>query len=143
MATLIEIHGLETSVLSVGLHDILCYIDNGSQFTWSMLWIEGIGDLENKTMLDFEKEVNKSNNGYAVGWKDLLNLSTSFNQLFEVLLIADKDESKIKRYSSDDEMYHRCDLVIELIDSSYWIIHSNQISLDSMIENLPGVKIIQ
>lgn len=139
----IEIHGNNNSILSVNLNDILDCITHGDQFCWSFLWLEAIGSLESMTMLDFEKKINKSSNGYVTNWEELLILSKSFDQIIEVLLIADKDKSKLKRYTNDDEMYSICDLSIELVDSSYWIIHSNQFSLKNMINNLPGAKVIQ
>ncbi len=37
------------------------------------------------------------------------------------------------RYTTDEQLYDNCDYVIEMLDSSWWIIHSNS---DCFIENL-------
>ncbi|WP_057937324.1 hypothetical protein [Algoriphagus resistens] len=132
----IEIHGNDDMVLSVSLFDILNCIENGQNLYWKILWLEAIGDLGDKTMLKFEREVNNSINGYEISWKKLINLSLKFSQVIEILIIADKDELKVKRYLNDDVMHKECTFTIELIDSSYWVVHSNNISLNPMLNIL-------
>ncbi|MEO9803164.1 MAG: hypothetical protein ABJF04_07960 [Reichenbachiella sp.] len=138
----IEIHGNDEDALSIDLGNILRCIANGDIYNWSILLIEGIGKLQNMTMLEFEESVVKSSNGHILKWDELINLSMSLDQIVDLTLVADRNLVSLKKYDSDEEMYNNCDLTIELIDSSYWVIHSKNVPLNGMIENLEGVKII-
>ncbi len=142
---LVRIDGNDSKVLSVSLQDILKVLDDGHQLHWSILWIYAIGHLENnKNMLDFENEVNTSNKGMFLTWEELNKLSDDFEQLLEIILIGVNDVKDLKRYESNESMYSICKYTIELIDSSYWEIHSlNITALQKMQDRLPGVKFIK
>ncbi|WP_295800957.1 hypothetical protein [Mucilaginibacter sp.] len=141
----IRINGNDDEILSVSLQDILENIKDGQTLKWSLLWIYAVGDLgTNKNMLDFEEEVNSANNGIFFTWEELKSLSSKFEQVLEMVLIGVKDIKDLKRYESDELMYSICQYTIELIDSSYWEIHSLDISsLEQIKDNLPGVEYIE
>lgn len=137
----IQIDGNDSEILSVSLKDILDNIENGEEFNWSILWLQATGDLKNKPIIEFEKEIKKSEAGYIISWNDLNELSEGFFQVIEILLIGDSIISNIKRYSEDHHMYNSCDFTIELVDSSYWLIHSKKLkTLEKIKATLPGVK---
>jgi hypothetical protein len=140
----IKINGNDEQVVSVTLHDILMQIKNGNRLKWALLDIYAIGDLgNNKLMLDFEAKINESENGVIFELKELLELSAKFQQIMEITLIGNKDVNDLKRYSDDEEMYSKCDYTIQLIDSSYWIIHSSaENALLDICNMLPGVEFI-
>lgn len=143
MKKTIEMHGDNSSVLSITLKNILDCIEHGEQYSWMLLWLEASGDLGEESIVDFEKKVNHSDIGYSISWSSLMELSNSFFQVIELLLIGDQDASRLKRYSNDEEMHFHCAFSIELVDSSYWIVHSdNIVSIDRMIKNLPGAKLL-
>jgi hypothetical protein len=127
---------------SITLFDILSNISNGQNFNWSILWIHAVGNLgdEHKNMLDFEKEIDDSESGLVINWKDLVNLSTKFDDIMELLLIGVGKIEQLKKYETDEEMYLVSEYAIELVDSSYWLIHSNNFeNLESIVKKLPGV----
>jgi hypothetical protein len=130
----IRITNEESEVLSIELKDILGSIGDGHQYNWSILWLEFTGDI-GKSVPDFEAEIKKSPNGLRIDWNDLLDLSKKINQTIELILIGSGEPSRLRRYGIDEEMYSSCEYVIELIDSSYWIIHSKNASLLKRFKN--------
>jgi len=138
----IKINGNNREILSVTLQDILTKIENGQNLKWALLSIYAIGDLgHNKSMLNFEEDINKSKNGVLFNWDELKALSTKFEQVIEIVLIGSQLTSTLKRYQDDVEMFSACDYTIELIDSSYWIVHAlERESLEQLKDGLPGVE---
>jgi hypothetical protein len=135
------IRGNNEPVLSVELKHILTKIQHGAKFKWSILWLDAIGDL-GRSMPAFEKEINNSPNGFLTGWDELLVLSVKLHQIIDMVLIGDTDEGKLKRYASDQEMYLACEYTIELIDSSYWIVHTKAGQQLGVFQELDGAELI-
>lgn len=130
----ITINGDDSEILSVELKDVLSCIDYCEKISWGLLWLCATANLdEGKSIVDLELEINKSKTATIVTWEELVRLSSQINQTIDIVVIGDKDLSNIRRYSTDEQMYNNCNYAIELIDSSYWIIHSND---DNFIENL-------
>lgn len=143
MSNAIKIYGEGKDVLSVELKDVLDCVTDGEEYKWSILWLEAIGNTGRKTMLDLETQVKSSKEGFKIDWKSLTDLANQLDQVIEILLIGDKNDNKLKRYSSNEEMYSNCYCTIELIDSSYWIIYSKSNAvLSRMKSNLLGVESI-
>lgn len=137
----LKISGNSSEVLSVNLYDILSCIKNDEKCNWSILWIEAVGEKSDNYVLQFEKEINDSDEILVLNSYDLLNLSKRFSQIIEILLIGDGDVDKLKRYPSDAEMYINCRYTIELIDSSYWIVNSYDHNfLNCIQKKLDGVQ---
>jgi hypothetical protein len=112
------------------LKDILAEIQDGELFYWSILFFYGDGTLKDgRPIMDFEEEVRKSEKGMPVKWNELNELTASFSDVWDITILGCKDEKLILRYKNDQEMYESCDIVIELIDSSYWEIFSKDINL--------------
>jgi hypothetical protein len=126
--------------LSVSLNDILTLIEDRYELFWGLLMIEATGDLgDNKSMVDFESEINETNNIMVLKWNDLKALSDRFKTINEIILIGSKYSKVIRRYSNEEEMFSLCDYSIEMIDSSYWLIHSTQEDfLKYLKKQLPG-----
>ena len=118
--------------LDVKLKDILICIDNPDLYKWKILWIRGTGKA-NYSVIDIENNVNSSENGISYNIRDLIELSDSLTQLFEILVIGDRKLNKLIRYNDDFEMYDKCEFIIELIDSSFWEFTSSE---DKSISNL-------
>lgn len=140
--TKIIIQGSSSDVLDVELSEILDCIENGDRFLWSLQWIIAVGKPGDQDVLSFEKSVNKSPNGIFFTWNELLDLSNRFYQIIELLVCGNQDESKLRRYEIDDEMGLSCTYVFELVDSSYWLVSSNdEKAILRMQRELSGVII--
>lgn len=135
-----KIEGDENSVLSVSLSNILNLINDPGKIYWKILWLEAVGNLEGeKSMLVFEQQINKSNDGYLIEWAELASLSNKFSQVIEILLIGDKDKRNLYRYKNDSDMHQNCCYVFELVDSSYWEINTKEEYFTRLAEShLPG-----
>ncbi|ASZ09866.1 hypothetical protein KTO58_26600 [Chitinophaga pendula] len=132
------IESIGSDVLTVKLSEILNCITDGDQYVWSLLWITAIGSPDDLLVLEFEEKINKSANGCIHDWKELFELSFRFHQIIEILIIGALDSSKLHRYTSDEEMYESCHFVLELVDSSYWEVHTkSDIAFRKMKAELP------
>ena len=137
----LKVNGNDSNVLSINLKDILNCIKNGDYYEWSIIWLEGIGKLHNQSMLEFEAEIKNSSFGHLIKWYDLLELAGSFSQIINLLLIGDKSSKNLHKYANDMEMYTNCEITLELIDSSYWIICcKNTLIHEGMKKSLEGVE---
>ena len=142
-ATKLIIHGSSSNVLDVQLSDILRCIEGGDDYLWSLLWITAVGEKGDLSVLDFEKEVNRSAEGILYDWQSLNNLSGRFIQMIEMLVCGDKNKANLRRYAVDEHMFLTCRYVIELVDSSYWIVStSDEIATKNIQNELKGVAIL-
>ncbi len=130
----IRILDKEKRVVIVELKDIFQEISNGDLLQWSILFFNGTGKLENgKSILLFETEINKSQKGLLINWKELNELAQQFYDVYDILIVGCKKPNLIARFENDQEMYESCDIVIEMIDSGYWEVFSND---EELIERL-------
>ncbi|WP_343691969.1 hypothetical protein [Chitinophaga sp.] len=140
--TKIIIRGSSSEILDVQLSDILNCIDCGDLFLWSLQWITAVGKPGDEEVLSFEESVNKSSNGLLYSWRELLDLANRFYQIIELLVCGDKDQMSLRRYENDEEIILSYDYVFELVDSSYWLVSSNDDSaILRMQRELPGVSV--
>lgn len=117
----IRILDKENRVVIVNLPDILCEIQNGNQFHWSILYLYTTGNLgEGKSIPEFEDQILESDRGFFLSWKDLNTLAEKFEQIYDIVILGSMNEDVIKRYNTDEEMYEACDIVIVMFDSSFW-----------------------
>lgn len=117
-------------VVAVTLFDILQEVQNGELLHFALLYFYGRGHLgEGKSIPIFQEQVRKAPNGYFISWKDLIELSKKIDDLYGIVIIGCFDERLLHRYENDQKMYESCDLVIELIDSNFWEVFSNDESL--------------
>lgn len=112
-------------IVSVELSDIFEEIQHGAQFHWSILFFYGTGQLQDgKSIPVFVEEIKKSERGLLLTWGALNSLASTLWDVEDITIIGCKDPQKIFRYVDDKDMYESCDIVIEMIDSSYWEIFS-------------------
>ncbi len=138
----IKINGNSSCVLSIDLKDVLSCIDHGKKTIWGLMWLHVTANLnDGQSIVDLENEVNKSDNGMSIAWDELLTLSEQITQSIDLLIIGDKEISNIIRYADDEQMHNKCDYTIELIDSSYWIIYTNNdVFVQNLFNRLDGVE---
>ncbi len=91
-------------------------------------------------MLDFKSYVKNSGNGILYNYNTLIELSSSFTQIIDILICGDMNLEKLKRYESDEDTIRECTFVIELVDSSYWEVSTNDLaSINNIKKRLSGV----
>jgi hypothetical protein len=121
----LRIEDNKNNVVSVKLQDILKEIQNGDLFNWSILYFYGSGTLKDgKPIMVFDEEIRKAKKGLLLNWNELNELSNCFSDVWDIVIIGCKDEKLISRYTNYQTMYETCDIVIEMVDSSYWEIFS-------------------
>jgi hypothetical protein len=134
----IIIKGDTSNVLSVKLADILKYIKDGENFKWSILFLSGVLErYSNESIEILEQNINKSKVGFLLEFKELQLFSNKFQQIIEILIIGDKDVSNLKRYTEGKKMFQKCDIVLELVDSSYWIVNAESSITEYLKSKLP------
>ena len=121
----IRILDKKNRIVCVELPDILKEIHNGSSLHWSILYLCASGHLgEGKSIPEFEKQIYDSEKGFFIKWEDLNSLSNKFYEVIDIIIIGCTSKELLLRYENDQEMYETCDLVIEMVDSSYWEVFS-------------------
>ena len=140
----IRILDKEKNVISVKLLDILDIIPNGNLFYWSILYLRAIGHLdEGKSMPFFEEQINKSEKGLYISWEELKSLAKMFYQEIDLILIGNKNQQSLCRYQSETEMCENCDIVIQMIDSSYWEVFSKDKDvIEKLASNFKQIKFL-
>lgn len=123
MNDLIKLIGNDDFYLSVKLSDILQKINNGQNYQWKIMRLEAT--MKNNSfyhIVELEEEISNSISGYIMQWEELVELSNQIFQTIEILLVGDKD---FKNNLTEEEMRVTYNYYIELIDSSFWEISSN------------------
>jgi len=125
--------GKDSGAKLLHLHDILKFIDCADEYFWAVLFVKGVlKEATGKSITDVENLVNKAENGISFETDDLIKFSEGFFQMIDVVVIGSKDREALRRYSTDNEMYAACDWVIELVDSTSWLIHSKVSTLEDI-----------
>lgn len=115
------------------LSDILSGLE-GDSLKWSLLSLWATGDLgEGKSVPDLENTIAEAPRGLLLSFSELKKLSTRFDQVIDTLIIGCSSSENIIRYDDDQEMFSACDVVIEMDDSTSWIIHSHDRNLIEQI----------
>lgn len=143
MTKAIEISGSDSTFLNVSLHDILQLLPAGALIHWKLLWLEATWHEEGESILELEAKVNNSTDGYMLSWNELLKLSKCFDQIIDIVLIGDRELSRLRRFDTDEEMHTSCCYCLQLIDSTYWLIHScDEEFIKKLSKTISGVKSI-
>jgi hypothetical protein len=109
----------------VPLSELLDTIPNGNQLNWNVLWFDVTPiEKEGKLLTEVQKKIKESKEGISYTFESLSELSKKIFQEIEVLVIGSKNRENTHRYKDDQEMYESCDIVIEMIDGSFWEIFS-------------------
>jgi hypothetical protein len=121
----IRISDKDDHYLVVTLHDILEEISEGKKYKWAILFLNGVTDENQEIKLfDLQEKITNSNNCLLVCWEKLIQLSTIFDQIYEIVILGCLEAQNLKNYKDNKEMYTSCDIVIELIDCSWWEVFS-------------------
>jgi hypothetical protein len=132
-------------VISVDLSDILEEIQNGDSFFWSILDLDASGHLgEGKSIPVFCKQIIESEKGLFIQWDELTSLAKKFFEIVDITIIGCKDKNLLHRYKDNQEMYETCDIVIELISSSFWQVFSKDKQLiDRLASKFKDIEFLE
>jgi len=134
----LKITGSEKEFLDVDLTDILsCLIDIGPSTRWVMSNVRGTGIVFGETIQAFERIVKNSPGGLRINWDMLLQLSREVNQIIDVKLIGIYRETN----SIDQISNIYKEFIIECVDSSYWLVSSEDRSFYTRFEALKGIEL--
>lgn len=123
------------------LLSIINQIDGLDKYYWSIQWFEGIS-IESINILEIEKEIKNSKNGILMNSEDLIEFIRPIKQIFEIVILGDKNKEKLYRYLNDDEAKLSCQFYIELVDSSYWEVASQDfIFIKKIKKELAAIEI--
>lgn len=126
--------------LTVSLSDILNAIE-GSNYFWTLFYLEARGNVgEGKPIIDLEEQASDSDTGLRYEWNDLNDLAKKFDQVIDVVIVGREHGYADRRFSGDQVMYDNSDIVIEMIDSSYWLIHSQKELFVSEVSHALKIK---
>ncbi len=121
-------------IVLVQLEDILEKIWNGGNLKWCILCCEAVGIPQSGwSIIDFQNKVDKSENGLLISWNELNALSTKVLQFIDLTVIRSTDKEALHQYATPQQMYESCDIIIEMIDTSYWEVFSKDTSLINLM----------
>lgn len=125
----IKISDKKKGFLSFDLYDILIEIsDYGNRYNWAILDIEATAKNDsNLNILKIESRVDSKENLFTISFDELEEFAKKTNQVINGVFVASEgDLHKIYDIKTIEEQY---DIVIEVFDSSYWTIYSNELSI--------------
>lgn len=126
--------------MDIKLSDILNEIPNGNLMNWSILFMDALVSLDNGEAKHlFGDDVNESEKGLNISWKDLQKLAEQLFEDLEMLIIGGHELERLHRYKTDREMYESCDVVIEMIDTGYWELFSSDAQLIERLKKKYGI----
>lgn len=128
----------------ISLSEVLLDIPYPNQLNWLLLWLDVTPiKKEGKPIIELEKKVNESENGFSCTLESLMELSRKIFQEIEVLIIGSRIKENLHRYKEDQTMYETCDIVIEMIDGGFWEIFSKDINLiDRLMKKYKEVEFL-
>ena len=130
----IRILDKKNGLVSVELPSIFSEIKNGDSLYWSILYSYATGDLgQGQSIPEYEQKIADFEKGSFISWGELNLLSKKLYDVMDFTLIGCYDQTFLKRYENECEMHDSCDIVIEMIDSSYWEVYSKN---EKLIEKL-------
>lgn len=112
------------NVVSIGLLEILDLISIKAQLNWAFLFLDAIGSLrETYSLASLTLQIKESKNGFYINLDEIYELFPKLDQIIDLDLIGSRVKSKLQRYETDKEIYESCEIVIRMVDSSYWEIY--------------------
>lgn len=124
-------------VVSVVLSDILELIDNKQNLYWSILFLDGVIYPEETGFISvLKKQISDAPRGAQISFKDLLLLSSKYEQMYEIVVIGVKNMNLLHKYADLKEMHEKCDISIELVDCAFWVVYSKDSYLIEKIKNI-------
>lgn len=123
----------ENGILSVELQDILKALESyGHELRWSILWIRGTPRAESP---QYEPVVFAQETGLVTDWDGLIEVGNQFLQIEDAWIVGTMPTSPLPiRQHEMDSTYL---IVIEAVDSTYWLISGdNELMMHQLAHRL-------
>jgi len=140
----IRILDLENGVVSIKLSDILGMLPENS-FHWYILDSDIMPKPEEgEFIIQLEKKISESEKGLPIRWEELILLSQKSFQEIDLVIVGCKDNNFSRNYTSYNDIYAICDIVIEMIDSSFWeVFAKDQRLIDKCAKKFKRTELIE
>lgn len=113
----------------IPLHDILKLVDQHA-YHWGILFVDGMPKKPYVEEISHVQNIlEKSDQGIPISEENLMELSSKFFQIYEIVLIGSKNHLDLKKDYSEIILFQQHDIVIVMIDCAFWEIYSHDKSL--------------
>jgi len=121
--------------VAVDLQDLLMVLPGEAKHLWwSILEFEATGDLgPSKNMLDFENQIKASPLGLQMQWDQLIGLANSIFQVINATIVGITAGNQFPGFVHS-EITALSEIVIQMIDSSVWIVAAQDENVIRTIE---------
>ncbi|WP_165821988.1 hypothetical protein [Hymenobacter edaphi] len=139
----VEIHGdVNSPFLTVNLKDVLPCLIVPEPVQWHLLYLNVWGETGIADYGDHGETVNTSPEGLSISMQGVRQLADAPAQIVDLILLGSADVTSLHRYRTGrGQMYKACEYVIEVVDSSYLIVHSHdEAFITCLCNSLEGVK---
>jgi len=137
----IEIYGENKEELLIDLEQIVQPIQQIEGFFWKLLWIDGESETDEYSVFELQEVIDQQN-GIAVDYDALVNLSHKMESVTEALIIGDRNEKNLLVNIEDENLYDN-EVVLELVKDSHWqVVAKEQIIVDTFKVEFPNSEII-
>lgn len=124
------------NAVSISPLEILDLISDKEEFNWAILFLDAAGSLHGKhSLMNFSQKIKISKTGLFLTLGELYDLFSSLDQIIDLDLIGSRNKNRLQRYETDKEMYVSCEIVIRMVDSSYWEVYFHDKILFKKFEN--------
>lgn len=94
------------------------------KLNWYILYVDGITNGKYK-IDEFDQKFNQPKYGAKIPFNQLYEIIINFRDLWDVLICADAStDLTVSKDMDVDVIYQSAEIVIELFDSSRWVIYS-------------------
>jgi len=141
MTNKIEIFNSNRTKISV--IDILKSVDeyfNVQKMNFTIQYLYGT-KMKDDNYLLLEQSINDSSVGKVFNYQEIGMFLEQMSEIFELLLVVNPIEKKIKKYKRDSDLYKNNFLVIEYFDADYFEIYCNEAEFLVFLENQFGNNI--
>jgi hypothetical protein len=108
--------------------DILEEVRGGEALHWSIQFLDGWRKVGDGKIYVCDAQINNSEKGLLVDWKELKAFTADLFDLEEVGVIRCKNEASILRYKNDRVMFESCDVSMVVVDFAYWEVFAFDVS---------------
>jgi hypothetical protein len=134
----------KNEVEPVDFSDVFAVI-NIQSFYWRIFYLEAEGSLgKEDSIFQLEKQINESEKGFSIQVEGIDSFMKQFQKIINLTLIAERDSSSIKRYENDQKMYEAFEIVVQMINNSYWKIFSkDEKIIDSLANKFKDINFVE
>ena len=107
----------------VSLLDILNNIE-GKDLEWSIFSLWAINNPKNQeSILDLENRISKSEKGVTLSFDELKKIAYSLKEIMDIYIVGCVNNNCVLKQYKEEEILEKCNFIIEMDDSTSWIIH--------------------